>query len=245
MKYLKIKEDVRQIINRKLMLENNDDLRLPSEESLAKQLNTSRVTVRESLRELENEGAIIRKHGVGTFINTDNDQFDRGIEKLISVTNIIKERGFTPNTEDLKINYINYDDQLKDEFNFREQGEFDNKQFIKIERVRLADEIPVIFSVDYILREKLNQRNIINKDNFNGSLLKILDQDHNIYITNSRTKIKPLISDRFLQEKLKLPKNSLLLLMRQHNYDSNGDFIFFSKSYFSHDKFEIRMLRTR
>ncbi len=244
MKYLKIKEDILQIINRKLMLENNDDLRLPSEESLAKQLNTSRVTVRESLRDLENEGSIIRRHGVGTFINPDNDHFDRGIEKLSSVTNIIKERGFTPNTNDLKINYINYD-EIEDEFKLRNQQELKNKMFIKIERVRLADEIPVIFNIDYILKEKLNQKNTINKENFNESLLNILSKDHNVYITNSKAKIKPLISDRFLQEKLKLPKNSLLLLMTQYNYNSNGDFIFFSKSYFSHDKFEIRMLRTR
>ena len=244
MKYLKIKEDIRQIINRKLMLENNDDLRLPSEESLAKQLNTSRVTVRESLRDLEKEGTIIRKHGVGTFINSDNDYFDRGIEKLSSVTNIIEERGFTPNTDELKINHISYE-EINDEFKLRNQKDLKNKKFIKIERVRLADEIPVIFNIDYILSEKLNQKKIMNKKNFNGSLLDTLDKNHNIYITNSKAKIKPLVSDRFLQEKLKLPKNSLLLLMKQYNYNSNGDFIFFSKSYFSHDKFEVRMLRTR
>ena len=244
MKYLKIKEDIRQIINRKLMLENNDDLRLPSEESLAKQLNTSRVTVRESLRDLEKEGTIIRKHGVGTFINSDNDHFDRGIEKLSSVTNIIEERGFTPNTDELKINHVNYE-EINNEFKLRNQKDLKNKKFIKIERVRLADEIPVIFNIDYILNEKLNQKKIMNKKNFNGSLLDTLDKNHNIYITNSKAKIKPLVSDRFLQEKLKLPKNSLLLLMKQYNYNSNGDFIFFSKSYFSHDKFEIRMLRTR
>ena len=40
----------------------------PSEADLATQLGISRATLREALLNLEQEGAIIRKHGMGTFV---------------------------------------------------------------------------------------------------------------------------------------------------------------------------------
>ena len=43
--------------------------RLPSEPSLAEMVGASRATVRQALAELEVEGLLIRKHGVGTFVN--------------------------------------------------------------------------------------------------------------------------------------------------------------------------------
>jgi len=42
--------------------------RLPSETAIAKALGVSRNTLREVYVELENEGIIIRRHGIGTFI---------------------------------------------------------------------------------------------------------------------------------------------------------------------------------
>lgn len=44
--------------------------RLPSEAELSKQLGVSRATLREALRLLEEEKIVIRRHGVGTFINS-------------------------------------------------------------------------------------------------------------------------------------------------------------------------------
>lgn len=42
---------------------------IPSEEALSQQLGVSRATLREALSKLETTGVIIRRHGVGTFVN--------------------------------------------------------------------------------------------------------------------------------------------------------------------------------
>ena len=42
--------------------------KLPSEYELSKKFGVSRMTLRESLRALEEEGLVARKQGVGTFI---------------------------------------------------------------------------------------------------------------------------------------------------------------------------------
>jgi len=42
--------------------------KLPSEVELAKFFGVSRATLREAMRILEEEGYVIRKHGIGTFV---------------------------------------------------------------------------------------------------------------------------------------------------------------------------------
>ena len=44
---------------------------LPSEPQLAAELGVSRATIREALTILAREGVIVRRHGVGTFVNAN------------------------------------------------------------------------------------------------------------------------------------------------------------------------------
>ena len=46
-----------------------DEGKIPSENELAAELGVSRTTVRVALSRLEQEGAIYRKQGAGTFVN--------------------------------------------------------------------------------------------------------------------------------------------------------------------------------
>ena len=43
--------------------------KFPSEDNLSKMFKVSRATIRTVLNDLENDGIIIRKHGIGTFLN--------------------------------------------------------------------------------------------------------------------------------------------------------------------------------
>ena len=71
--------------------------KLPSEFDLAKELGVSRATLREALRILEEENVVIRRHGVGTFVNA-KPLFSSGIEQLSSITDMISSVGKTPGT---------------------------------------------------------------------------------------------------------------------------------------------------
>ncbi|WP_420844596.1 GntR family transcriptional regulator [Mangrovibacillus cuniculi] len=102
---MSIKTDARhlylQVIDRlKEDIENGvykEKERLPSEFDLAKQLGVSRATLREALRILEEDNVIVRRHGVGTFVNV-KPLVTSGIEQLNSVTNMIRQAGMEPGT---------------------------------------------------------------------------------------------------------------------------------------------------
>ncbi len=92
--YLQVIDRLKQDIEEGVYKERE---KLPSEFDLAKHLGVSRATLREALRILEEENVIIRRHGVGTFVNA-KPLFTSGIEQLNSVTNMIKQAGMKPGT---------------------------------------------------------------------------------------------------------------------------------------------------
>jgi GntR family transcriptional regulator len=64
-RYVQIRESLREeILNKKLL----PGQKLPSEDELATQFGVSRMTVRQGISDLLDEGILYRKHGVGTFI---------------------------------------------------------------------------------------------------------------------------------------------------------------------------------
>ncbi|WP_135449713.1 GntR family transcriptional regulator, partial [Planococcus citreus] len=69
--------------------------KLPSEFELSKSLGVSRATLREALRLLEEDNVIVRRHGVGTFVNS-KPVFSSGIEELTSVSDMIRQAGMEP-----------------------------------------------------------------------------------------------------------------------------------------------------
>lgn len=81
--YAKIKHYIRQMIQSGEFAPND---RIPSENDLVKQYGVSRMTVHRALRELKEEGTVVRVSGVGTFVA---DVQPRG--HLITVNNIAQE----------------------------------------------------------------------------------------------------------------------------------------------------------
>ena len=79
-------------------------MRLPSESELAGQLGISRPTLREALYTLEQEGTIVRRHGVGTFVATaDALQLESGLEELESMLKLASNQGLELVCEGLEV----------------------------------------------------------------------------------------------------------------------------------------------
>lgn len=81
--YMRIKNDIRQKIRSGELSPNH---KISSETLLVKKYGVSRMTVHRALRELKDEGVIVRVAGVGTFVA---DEQPKG--HLITIENIAKE----------------------------------------------------------------------------------------------------------------------------------------------------------
>ena len=137
--YLQVIDRLKNDIDEGLYKEKE---KLPSEFDLAKQLGVSRATLREALRILEEENVIIRRHGVGTFVNA-KPLFTSGIEQLNSVTNMIKQAGMEPGTIFLSSSFQGPTDEDIRRFSLEQEEEV-----VMVERVRTANGEPVVYCVD-------------------------------------------------------------------------------------------------
>jgi GntR family transcriptional regulator len=208
--------------------------KLPSEFDLSKQLGVSRATLREALRILEEESVIIRRHGVGTFVNA-KPLFTSGIEQLNSVSNMIKQAGMEPGTIFLSSTTQEAtEDDVK-----RFQSEDEN--FTLVERVRTANGEPVVYCVDKI-PERVLSRNFTHEDN---SIFSVLENRENRRITHAVAKIEPMGYHEKISPILNCEPETALLVLKQMHFDENDEPILYSVNYFRSDKFSFQVLRKR
>jgi GntR family transcriptional regulator len=83
-----------------LNMVNNGQLKagdaIPSEKELGKKYNLSRITVRSAIQELVQEGYLVKKRGVGTFVA--GPKIRRGIDRLNSFSADMISSGHKPGT---------------------------------------------------------------------------------------------------------------------------------------------------
>ncbi|WP_456271491.1 GntR family transcriptional regulator [Bacillus sp. AK031] len=209
--------------------------KLPSEFDLAKQLGVSRATLREALRILEEENVIIRRHGVGTFVNA-KPLFTSGIEQLNSVTNMIKQAGMEPGTIFLSSATQGPTDEDIRRFSLQEEEEV-----VMVERVRTANGEPVVYCVDK-LPSKVFPRNFTTEVN---SLFQVLEREENKRISYAVTQIEPLGYHEKISPILDCEPESALLVLKQLHFDESDTPILYSVNYFRSDKFSFQVLRKR
>ena len=119
--------------------------RLENELSLTSRLGLSRPTARQAIQELVKKGLLVRKRGVGTQVV--RSQFRR-TEALSSLNEDIIKAGKVPSTQLLEFSVgVLEEEDIRDAI---EAAAVSETAFIKIRRLRLADEIPLAILTNYL-----------------------------------------------------------------------------------------------
>ncbi|MBP2240189.1 GntR family transcriptional regulator [Cytobacillus eiseniae] len=230
--YLQVIDHLKQDIEKGNYKERE---KLPSEFDLAKQLGVSRATLREALRILEEENVIIRRHGVGTFVNA-KPLFTSGIEQLSSVTDMILQAGMKPGTI-----FMSSSTTGPTEEDIRRFSCSMDEEIVVIERVRTANGEPVVYCID-----KVPDR--ILADTFSHeqeSIFNILEIEASRKITYAVTTIEPIGYHDKVSPILECDPETALLVLKQMHFDEMDEPILYSVNYFRADKFSFQVLRKR
>lgn len=121
---------------------------LPSERDLSERYGLSRTTVRLALQELESLGLVIRQHGRGTFV-ADRSVHTANLMQTYSFTQQMREMGRDSKTIILEFSEIEADKNLAEHMGLR-LGE----KVIKIDRLRCADEMPLMIERTHLPMRK-------------------------------------------------------------------------------------------
>jgi GntR family transcriptional regulator len=209
--------------------------RLPTEPQLAEDLGVSRATLREALRSLEEDGFVTRRRGAGTFA-THRPRLRNNLDVNFGVTEAIRASGMEPGTAETKVEIT-----LAAAPEAQALDIAAGDPVVTVERVRTADGRRVVFSRDVIAQALVGSDALEGLED--GSVYDLLESSAQVAIQHGVVTVEPMTADRFLARKLKIPVGSLLLYLRQVDYDRSGDPVLLSHEYHLGDAFEFSVVR--
>jgi GntR family transcriptional regulator len=210
--------------------------RLPSEPKLAAELGVSRSTLREVMRIFEGQGLIRRRQGVGTFVVSNEESIDAGLEVLESIESMAHRTG---QSVSMGVMNVVRRDATQEEADVL--GVDENTALVEISRAILAGGRPVAYLVDRLPHDVLRPEDL--HSGFTGSVLDLLIKRGNPVLFNSRTEIRAVPATSDVARTLEIQRGDVLLCFVATLYSADGRVVDYSHSYFLPGQFRFHVVR--
>ncbi len=211
--------------------------RLPSEPTLAAELGVSRATLREALRALETEGLLRRMWGSGTYV-AERGRVPNSLDLNFGVTEAIVAAGMRPGTRDAR-SWVEPASAAEASRLAIDPG----RDVLCIERVRTADDRPVVFSRDILPHSLVEDRPDTIQAMLSHSIYDVLERALGIAVQRGVASFRPVRADRMTAERLGVPRDELLLYLWQVDDTEDGTPVLSSHEYHLADAFEFSVIR--
>jgi GntR family transcriptional regulator len=210
---------------------------LPSQNELATELGISRATLREALLTLEQEGLIVLKHGVGTFVTPGyGHRLDSGLERLESILQMSARQGLDVRCTQLQVVEEPADREMAEAI-----GIAPGTPVTIVRRVIMVDDTPVAYMADVAPLSILAPADI--DECFDGSVLEILRRRPDLRIARAVANIIALNADSDLAQRLQIERKQAVLLLEETLFDEEGVAVEFSRNYFNPEFFQFYVMR--
>jgi GntR family transcriptional regulator len=214
-------------------LKRNDQL--PSEASIAKILGVSRNTIREAYISLENEGMIVRRHGIGTFV-AHSPVIRDSLNEFSPFAQIIQDGGYTPNFQTISMNFEHTTRDVYEVFDLPV-----SEKLRCIKRIVRADHQPVIYVEDYIALAV--ETAALNWDEFDGNMVHFLGSSLITPLHQIQSCIRAAALTLEISKYLELDAGTPILSVRSTIFAADNQPITYSKICFNSNIVEMNIVR--
>ena len=206
---------------------------LPNEDVLAARFEVSRATIREAVRGLVEAGYLVRRHGTGTFVSATSRQ-RHTLNANISYTAMIRQAGLKPGRRLLRklIRPATSEEAAS-------LGTSPGEPLVYVERIRTADDKPVVYSADRIPAAILGDAVEAVGD---GSLYELLE-DLGVPVRNAFATLRPVVAGARLARLLEVRVGSALQQIEQVDFTELGRPVMLSSEWHLPDVFELCVSR--
>ena len=207
--------------------------KLPSEPDLAAELGASRPTLREALRVLAREGWLVRRHGSGTYV-VDRSVVSNSIDVNFGVGELIRLAGKQPGT-----GHLSYRLEPADEWLAARLELLPGTALEILTRVRTADGVAVVHSVDYLPAGLLPPGCLANPS---ASLYELLaDAGH--AVVQGVAHLRAVQATTAMAGHLGLVRGAPLMRIEQVDHDAAGVPVVFSVEHHLPEAFDVVLRR--
>jgi len=201
--------------------------KLPNENEIGERFGVSRATVREAVLGLMEAGYLARRHGSGTYV-TKIPRSRHALDSTVSYTAMIKEAGHEPGVMVLSRRIREATDDEAEALDV--EG-----PLLELERVRLADHRPVIYSLDRIPAALV--ADTPDEALFRSLYALLATGGHEV--RRATAELLPVLADDKLAKALDVAVGAPLLHIDQIDYDTRGRAVMLSLEWHVADAFEL------
>ena len=204
--------------------------RLPKERELAERFAVSRMTIRQALSLLADQGRVYAVRGHGTYVAEPHVAKDA---TLSSFTEDMIARGFTPGSRLLSAAEVPAPADVARALELPEGA-----PTFSIERLRLADGMPMCLETVH-LPVRLFPR-LLDLD-LTGSLYALLTGRFRTSVARAEQTFSAALLTRRQSDLLGVPAGSAALVMRRISVDTRGRLVEHAESIYRNDRYEFRL----
>lgn len=212
--------------------------RLPRETVLAAQFGISRTQLRDILAQLEREGFITRRHGVGTLINHHVLKIRNRMDIETEFLDIIRQSGYEPGVSDIRVYEEHADLHVAEKLQIPVGTEI-----LRISRICTADGTPAIYCEDVLEKRLLNGS--YETKALEEPIFYFLKKYCGVTAYMDLTQLHAVLAKKEVAAALQIPDGTPLLNMEEVDYDMEGAVVLYSSQYFVDQIFEQTVLRKK
>lgn len=212
--------------------------KLPPEHIIAENLGVSRVTVRKSLTDLEQEGLIFRVHGRGTFVNQEALQIKLNIGVSKEFEQMIVAGGYKAKVE--LVDYGIFEAGYKN----AEKLNIDSKDLIVvIEKKFSADDNPAILCIDTFPLDIVHGE--ITKEEAEKSVFELMRVKASKILTWDKIELSVSTKRQIRNSygSIESMNNDSFLVFDSINYDQNNEPALIVKAFYDTNYIRFNMIR--
>jgi GntR family transcriptional regulator len=205
---------------------------MPSESELVAKFGVSRITIRQALGELQNEGLIFRVHGKGTFVSRPRAFQDLG--SLQGFGTAMRQMGYETHSKVLSIRTVKPPVHVQEKLKLPKSA-----RVTELKRLRFLNREPISVDVSYLpasIGAKLVKEDLANRDVFT-----ILENNLQVTLGYADLQISSVIVKETMAAQLRVEEGSPLLFIERIIHTSDGSPLEYEQLYYRGDAFQFKV----
>ncbi len=194
---------------------------LPSEWELSDLYGVSRLTLRHALDNLAQQGWLVRKHGIGTFVSRPSPA--RITANQLSFSEQIRAIGRAPSSRAISSRIVPADAEVAARLGLAE-----GEPVVELVRVRLADATPMLLETSYLAACRVP--GLEQVDLSDDSLYEILNTRYQMTVTTLDQTMVPVLLSESEAGYLEFPPGSPALFSEIVAYSAEGSPVEYCRS---------------
>lgn len=210
----------------------------PSEKELMRRFDVSRTTVRKAMDDLVVEGLIYRVQGQGTFVR--GRQIERELTALTGFVEDMVALGYRPSAKVVKTDQVAADETVAKKLEL-----VPGEKVTYIERVRLANDIPLSFDTTWLPNDIGQQ--IVQDDLSIYPIYSLLEDKYGVSLGHADYVIEATTAVDYIAQMLQIDDGSPAFRIERTAYTAEGVPIDYEMLYYRGDRirFSMRLKRKR